>query len=66
MKFPQPPVKEQEEIAAYLDIKTVQVDGLIAEINAQIDKLKQYRQIVIHDAVTGKMKVTGGIGHGNR
>jgi len=60
MKLPQPPVSEQEEIAAYLDEKTVQVDGLIADINAQIEKLKQYRQIVIHDAVTGKIKVSEG------
>ena len=60
MKLPQPPVDEQEKIAAYLDAKTVQVDGLIADINAQIEKLKQYRQIVIHDAVTGKIKVTEG------
>jgi restriction endonuclease S subunit len=60
MKLPQPPIKEQEEIAAYLDIKTVQVDDLIADINTQIEKLKQYRQIVIHDALTGKIKVTEG------
>jgi len=60
MKLPQPPIHEQEEIAAFLDKKTVQVDSLITDINAQIEKLKQYRQIVIHDAVTGKIKVTEG------
>jgi hypothetical protein len=36
------------------------LDGLIADINAQIEKLKHYRQIVIHDAVTGKIKVAEG------
>jgi len=65
MKLPQPPIHEQEEIAAFLDKKTAQVDGLIADINEQIDKLKQYRQIVIHDAVTGKVKVSEGNGNGD-
>jgi type I restriction enzyme S subunit len=60
MRLPQPPVDEQEKIAAYLDVKTSQVEGLIADITEQIVQLKQYRQIVIHDAVTGKIKVTEG------
>ena len=65
MKVPQPPIHEQEEIAAFLDGKINQVDGLIADINEQIGKLKLYRQIVIHDAVTGKIKVSEGKGDGN-
>jgi type I restriction enzyme S subunit len=60
MRLPQPPVSEQKKIAAYLDEKTTRIDSLIADITAQIEKLKQYRQIVIHDAVTGKIKVTEG------
>jgi len=60
MRLPQTPVDEQEKIAAYLDAKTSQVEGLIADITEQIVQLKQYRQIVIHDAVTGKIKVTEG------
>lgn len=60
MLLPQPPVEEQEKIAAYLDKRTAQVENLIADITAQMEKLKQYRQIVIHDAVTGKIKVTEG------
>jgi len=55
-----PPIAEQERIATYLDTKTAQVESLIADIKAQIEKLKQYRQIVIHDAVTGNIKVTEG------
>jgi len=58
MRLPQPPVEEQERIATYLDEKTAKIEALITDINAQIEKLKQYRQIVIHDAVTGKIKVT--------
>ena len=58
IRVPQPPIEEQEKIAAYLNEKTTQVDSLISDINKQIEKLKQYRQIVIHDAVTGKIKVS--------
>ncbi|KUK65646.1 MAG: Type I restriction modification DNA specificity domain protein [Desulfotomaculum sp. 46_80] len=60
MRLPQPPVSEQKKIAAYLDEKTTKIESLIADITVQIEKLKQYRQIVIYDAVTGKIKVTEG------
>ena len=52
-----PPVGEQERIAAYLDEKTRQIDIVAADIEAQIQKLKDYRRILIHDAVTGKIKI---------
>jgi type I restriction enzyme S subunit len=55
-----PPVEEQQAIVDYLDSKIPLIEGLITDITAQIEKLKQYRQIVIHDAVTGKIKVTEG------
>lgn len=58
--IPVPPLEEQEQIAAELDRRTNLIENLIADINAQIEKLKQYRQIVIHDAVTGKIKVSEG------
>lgn len=58
MRLPQPPAEEQERIAAFLDEKTAKIEELITDISSQIDRLKQYRQIVIHDAVTGKIKVT--------
>lgn len=60
MQLPQPPIDEQEKIAAYLDNRTSEVEGLLADIHMQIEKLKQYRKIVINDAVTGKIKVTEG------
>ncbi len=58
--FAVPPVEEQQAIVEYLDDKIPLIEGLIADINEQIEKLKQYRQIIIHDAVTGKIKVTEG------
>lgn len=60
LESPQPPIDEQERIAAYLDERIAKIEGLITDITAQIEKLKQYRQIVIHDAVTGKVKVKEG------
>lgn len=58
--IPVPPIIEQEEIAQHLDTRLTLIDGLVTDITAQIEKLKHYRQIVIHDAVTGKIKVTEG------
>lgn len=60
IRLPQPPIEEQEQIAAYLDTKVEQIEELTVDIKAQIEKLKEYRKIVIHDAVTGKTKVTEG------
>ncbi|MEG0227913.1 MAG: restriction endonuclease subunit S, partial [Lachnospiraceae bacterium] len=60
IRLPQPPIEEQEQVAAYLDTKVGQIEELTADIKAQIEKLKEYRKIVIHDAVTGKIKVTEG------
>jgi len=63
--FAVPPVTEQQMIVEYLDNKIPLIESLIADINKQIEKLKQYRQIVIHDAVTGKIKVKEKQDNGN-
>jgi len=55
--FAVPPVSEQQAIVKYLNKKIPVIESSIDNINNQIEKLKQYRQIVIHDAVTGKVKV---------
>jgi len=51
---------EQEQISNYLDMKTSQIDGLFQDISSQIVLLKEYRQSVISEAVTGKIKIPGG------
>lgn len=53
-----PPLKEQTEIAAYLDAKTKIIDKVVANIDTQIATLKELRKTLINDAVTGKIKVT--------
>lgn len=47
-----PPIKEQSAIAAFLDQKTALIDQAISIKKRQIELLKEYRQITIHNAVT--------------
>lgn len=53
-----PPLREQEAIAAHLDTKTAEIDGLIGDIDRQIELLGRYRKQVINDVVTGKVRVS--------
>ena len=55
--FVVPPVDEQKNIVSYLDEKLKIIEKLTTDIEAQIQKLKDYRRILIHDAVTGKIKI---------
>lgn len=47
-----PPESEQTAIAECLDRKTAQVDALISNVQAQIEKLKAYKQSLITEVVT--------------
>lgn len=58
--YPVPPKEEQYKIAEYLDNKLEKINFAKNSIDLQIDKLKEYRKIIIHDVVTGKIKVAGG------
>ena len=52
-----PPVDEQDKIVNSLDCKTEQIDELIAAEHRKIELLKEYRQSLISEAVTGKIDV---------
>ena len=52
-----PPMDEQEEIANFLDHKTRQIDELVATEQRKIELLKEYRQSLISETVTGKIDV---------
>lgn len=52
-----PDIKEQKEIANFLDKKIVEINALKVDIESQIEKLKEYRQSLISEAVTGKIDV---------
>jgi type I restriction enzyme S subunit len=47
-----PPIAEQQQIAAFLDWKTGQIDALIAKKKELLEKLKEKRLAVITQAVT--------------
>lgn len=47
-----PPLDEQKAIAAFLDVETAKIDGLVSEQRRLIDLLKEKRQAVISHAVT--------------
>lgn len=54
---PTPPQTEQQEIAAYIDKKCAEIDELIKVKQDKIETLKQYRQSLIFEAVTGKTPI---------
>ncbi|KAB4182617.1 restriction endonuclease subunit S [Bacteroides uniformis] len=59
MPFIIPSLSEQQQIAEYLDKKTEEIDSTIDKFKVQIDKLKEYRQALITEVVTGKIDVRG-------
>lgn len=52
-----PNLKEQQQIADYLDTQTAKIDQAIALKTAHIEKLKEYKSVLINYVVTGKMRV---------
>ncbi len=52
-----PPFSEQNEIVEYLDKKTSEIDKQVDLENRKIDLLKEYRQSLISEVVTGKIDV---------
>ena len=57
IKYILPPLSEQEQIVSYLDEKTSEIDKTIELENKKIELLKEYRQSLISNVVTGKIKV---------
>ncbi|MBE9223785.1 restriction endonuclease subunit S [Cyanobacterium stanieri LEGE 03274] len=57
IKFCIPPIEEQEKIVEYLEQKTAEIEELKEKTLQQIGKLKEFKQILIAEAVTGKIKV---------
>ena len=52
-----PPIDEQQAIVAYIEEKCQKIDTLITELQAEIDYLKEYKQRLIADVVTGQVNV---------
>ena len=52
-----PPTEEQKAIVEFIDNKCTKVDSLITELEAEIEYLKEYKQRLIADCVTGQVNV---------
>lgn len=52
-----PPLDEQNELMKFISLKSQQMDLVIYKVEAAIIKLKEYRQSIISEAVTGKIDV---------
>ena len=52
-----PPIEEQNSIVAHINQKCAKVNTLITELEAEIDYLKEYKQRLIADCVTGQVNV---------
>jgi type I restriction enzyme M protein len=55
--MPLPPLDEQHAIVAYINEKTAKVESLITDLQAEIEHLKEYKQRLIADCVTGQVNV---------
>ena len=53
-----PPIEEQREILAYLDMKTAEIEKLIVKKEGFIIELESYKKSLIYECVTGKREVT--------
>ena len=52
ISVPYPSPAKQQQIATYLDAKCSEIDGLIADINKQIETLNELKKSTITEAVT--------------
>jgi len=52
-----PSINEQEEIANYLDFKMSEINSAIYKAQKEISSIKEYREAMITDLVTGKRSV---------
>lgn len=58
--LPKPPKSTQQRIASYLDKKCSKIEETIQNQQQVIEKLKTYKQSLITEAVTGKIKIQNG------
>jgi len=57
LRLPTPHIVEQHAIADYIGRETGKIDATIQKILSQIATLKEYRQTLISNVVTGKVRV---------
>ena len=52
-----PPLSEQLAIVSYITDKTAKIDTLTSKLQQEIESIKEYKQRLISDVVTGQIKV---------
>ena len=55
--MPLPPIEEQQEIVKFLEYNTSGIDTAITQQKKLIDLLRERKNIIINETVTGKVKV---------
>lgn len=50
---------EQEQIAKWLDVETAEINEAIARVEEEIRLIREYRDRLIFDVVTGQVDVRG-------
>ncbi|WP_259306276.1 restriction endonuclease subunit S [Segatella copri] len=58
LRIPIPPLSEQQAIVSYITERTAKIDSLIEKLNKEIECIKEYKQRLISDVVTGQIKVS--------
>ena len=55
--LPLPPLSEQREIVAYIEARAAKIDAAVSKLEAEVAALKEYRERLVADVVTGQRKV---------
>ena len=55
--LPVPPLSEQRAIVSYITERASKIDALIEKLTKEIECIKEYKQRLISDVVTGQVKV---------
>ena len=53
-----PPLAEQQAIVSHIESQSTQIDRAIALQERHIEQLREYRSVLIHEVVTGKVKIS--------
>ena len=57
IKVAMPPLPEQKAIVAYIESRAEKIDAAVAKLEAEVAALKEYRERLIADVVTGQRRV---------
>ena len=55
--LPVPPAAEQNDIVSYINERSAKIDTLTSKLQQEIESIKEYKQRLISDVVTGQIKV---------